>query len=34
MFDSYRFFNVLKVSIRIFKVFAKDSYDKILDQCL
>ena len=28
--DNYEFFNILKVSIRIFKeIFTKDSYDKI-----
>ena len=30
--DNYEFFNILKVSIRIFKeIFTKDSYDKIAD---
>jgi hypothetical protein len=31
--DCYEFFNILKVPIRIFKeIFAKDSYDKIIDK--
>ncbi len=30
--DNYEFFNILQISIRIFKgIFTKDSYDKIID---
>jgi hypothetical protein len=30
--DNYEFFNILEISIRIFKgIFTKDSYDKIID---
>ncbi len=30
---NYEFFNILKVSIKIFKeIFSKDSYDKIIDK--
>ena len=30
--DNYEFFNIHKISIRIFKgIFTKDSYDKIID---
>jgi hypothetical protein len=29
--DNYEFFNILQISIRIFKgIFTKDSYDKII----
>ena len=31
--DCYEFFNIHKVSIKIFKeIFTKDSYDKIIDK--
>ena len=31
--DNYKFFNILKISIIIFKaIFTKDSYDKIIDE--
>jgi len=30
--DNYEFFNILQISIRIFKgIFTKDSYDKLID---
>ena len=30
--DNYEFFNILEITIRIFKgIFTKDSYDKIID---
>ena len=30
--DNYEFFNMLQISIRIFKgIFTKDSYDKIIN---
>ena len=30
--DNYEFFNILQISIRIFKgIFTQDSYDKIID---
>ncbi len=30
--DNYKFFNILQISIKIFKgIFTKDSYDKIID---
>ncbi len=31
--DNYKFFNILKISIRILKEnFTKDSYDKLIDK--